>query len=98
MNQIIVSGRITDSIQSKKVKNALLKVSFVLAVDRNTNKTSIDKQKCDFIHIEALGKLAENIINYCEKGIMVIVKGQLHIDQTEKREYTKILADYIEFL
>ena len=60
------------------------------------------KEKIDFINCEAIGKHVENLCQYVTKGKAILIEGELNIEQYEKdgekRSYTKVKVDKLEFL
>ena len=102
MNKVIISGRLTrDSELSYIASTSTPKMSFSLAVERNYQKDKNNK-KVDFINCEMLGKHTENLSQYVTKGKQILVEGELNIDNYEKdgekRSYTKVKVDRLEFL
>ena len=102
MNKVIISGRLTrDSELSYIASTSTPKMSFSLAVERNYQKDKNNK-KVDFITCEMLGKHTENLCQYVTKGKQILVEGELNIDNYEKdgekRSYTKVKVDRLEFL
>ena len=102
MNKIIISGRLVrDSELSYIASTATPKISFTLAVERNYQKDKNNK-KVDFINCEQLGKHVENLCQYVTKGKQILVEGELNIDNYEKdgekRSFTKVKVDRLEFL
>ena len=102
MNKVIISGRLTrDSELSYIASTSTPKMSFSLAVERNYQKDKNNK-KVDFINCEMLGKHTENLCQYVTKGKQILVEGELNIDNYEKdgekRSYTKVKVDRLEFL
>ena len=102
MNRVIISGRLTrDSELSYIASTSTPKMSFSLAVERNYQKDKNNK-KVDFINMEMIGKHCENLCQYVTKGKAILVEGELNIDNYEKdgekRSYTKVKVDRLEFL
>ena len=102
MNKIIISGRLVrDAELSYIASTATPKISFTLAVERNYQKDKNNK-KVDFINCEQLGKHVENLCQYVTKGKQILVEGELNIDNYEKdgekRSFTKVKVDRLEFL
>ena len=102
MNKIIISGRLVrDSELSYIASTATPKISFTLAVERNYQKDKNNK-KVDFINCEQLGKHVENLCQYVTKGKQILVEGEVNIDNYEKdgekRSFTKVKVDRLEFL
>lgn len=95
MNQIIISGRITNNPELKVTANGKYVISFSLAVTR-------DKENTDFINCVAFGKTAELINQYTEKGNRIMVNGSLRVDNYEvdgKKQYrTYVLVSNIDII
>ena len=101
-NKIILTGRLTRDAELSFIPNTgTAKMTYTLAVERNYQKDKNNK-KVDFINCEAIGKHCENLAQYVTKGKLVLVEGELNIDQYEKegekRSYTKVKVDKLEFL
>ena len=102
MNKIILTGRTTKDAELGFIgTTGTPKMSFTLAVERNYQKDKNNK-KVDFINCEMLGKHTENLSQYITKGKAILVEGELNIEQYEKdgekRSYTKVKVDKLEFL
>ena len=102
MNKIILTGRLTKNAELSYLPSVgTPKISFSLAVERNYQKDKNNK-KVDFINCEMLGKHTENLTQYVTKGKAILVEGELNIEQYEKdgekRSYTKVKVDKLEFL
>ena len=102
MNKIILTGRTTRDAELSYLPGAgTPKMAFSLAVERNYQKDKNNK-KVDFINCEMLGKHTENLAQYITKGKAILVEGELNIEQYEKdgekRSYTKVKVDKLEFL
>ena len=103
MNKIILTGRLTKNAELSYLPSiGIPKMVFSLAVERNYQKDKNNKKKVDFINCEMLGKHTENLAQYITKGKAILVEGELNIEQYEKdgekRSYTKVKADKLEFL
>ena len=102
MNKIILTGRLTKDAELSFLPSVgISKINFSLAVERNYQKDKNNK-KVDFINCEMLGKHTENLCQYVTKGKLIAVDGELNIEQYEKdgekRSYTKVKVDKLEFL
>ena len=102
MNKVILVGRVVrDSELSYIASTATPKMNFSLAVERNYQKDKNNK-KVDFINCEMIGKHTENLCQYVTKGKQILVEGELNIDNYEKdgekRSFTKVKVDRLEFL
>jgi single-strand DNA-binding protein len=102
MNKIILTGRTTKNAELSYLPGVgVAKMTFTMAVDRNYQKDKNNK-KTDFINCEIIGKHTENLAQYVTKGKAILVEGELNIEQYEKdgekRSYTKVKVDKLEFL
>ena len=102
MNKIILTGRLTKDAELSFLPSVgIPKINFSLAVERNYQKDKNNK-KVDFINCEQIGKHTENLCQYVTKGKAILVEGELNIEQYEKdgekRSYTKVKVDKLEFL
>ena len=102
MNKIILTGRLTKDAELSFLPSVgISKINFSLAVERNYQKDKNNK-KVDFINCEMLGKHTGNLCQYVTKGKAILVEGELNIEQYEKngekRSYTKVKVDKLEFL
>ena len=102
MNKIILTGRTTKDAELSYLPGVgVAKMAFSLAVERNYQKDKNNK-KVDFINCEMLGKHTENLCQYVTKGKALLIEGELNIEQYEKdgerRSYTKVKVDKLEFL
>ena len=77
MNHVCLSGRMTKDPVLKTDRNGLPVVNFILAVNRN-------KEKTDFVPIVAWRTLAESICDCGFKGMSMSVSGHLRQDEYDK--------------
>ena len=102
MNKIILTGRLVKDAEIGFIgETGTPKMTFTLAVERNYQKDKNNK-KVDFINCEMLGQHTEKLCQYITKGKSLLIEGELNIDQytkdDEKRSYTKVKVDRLEFL
>ena len=102
MNKIIISGRLVRDAELGFIgATGTPKMTFTLAVERAYQKDKNNK-KVDFINCEMLGQHTEKLCQYVNKGKAILVEGELNIEQYEKngekRSYTKVKVDRLEFL
>ena len=102
MNKIIISGRLVRDAELGFIgATGTPKMTFSLAVERAYQKDKNNK-KVDFINCEMLGQHTEKLCQYVNKGKAILVEGELNIEQYEKngekRSYTKVKVDRLEFL
>ena len=103
MNKIILTGRTTKDAELGFIgATGTPKMTFTLAVERNYQKDKKNNKKVDFINCEMLGQYTEKLCQYVTKGKSILIEGELNIDQYEKdgekRSYTKVKVDRLEFL
>ncbi len=98
-NHVTLVGNLARDPEAKKCGEHT-KTSFVVAVSRDMKRNG--KTECDFIHVNAWGKLGEVCNDYLKKGKKVLVDGKLQISSyesdNEKKWFTEIIADNIRFL
>lgn len=97
MNLVALTGNIATDIELRQVGDTVV-TSINLAVRDNYKRDTTH-----FIRVEAWGKTAELLNQYCAKGSKIGVEGGLKVDRFEdkegnKREVTKVNANRIEFL
>ena len=102
MNKVVLTGRTTRDAELGFIgTTGTPKMSFTLAVERAYQKDKNNK-KVDFINCEMLGQHTEKLCQYVNKGKAILVEGELNIEQYEKngekRSYTKVKVDRLEFL
>ena len=97
MNLTVLTGNIATDIELREVGDTVV-TSINLAVRDNFKKDTTH-----FIRVEAWGKTAELLSQYCAKGSKIGVEGSLKVDKFKdkegnNREVTKVNANRIEFL
>ena len=102
MNKVILTGRACKDAELGFIgATGTPKMTFSLAVERAYQKDKNNK-KVDFINCEMLGQHTEKLCQYVNKGKAMLVEGELNIEQYEKngekRSYTKVKVDRLEFL
>ena len=102
MNKVILIGRLTKDIELRTTTTRINNVSFTLAVDRNF-KNSKGEREADFIQCVAWNKTAEILYNYCAKGSLVAVDGEIRTrnyqDNIGKRVYvTEVNVNSVQLL
>lgn len=101
MNIVCLTGRLTADIEVRYTQNQTAFCSFALAVDRG--KDSQGNKITDFIRCQAWSKTAEIMKQYCHKGMMIGVSGQIqtgsYTDKNgQKRNTTEVVVSRMEFL
>ncbi len=102
INNIVLVGRTTKTIELKQNKNGTPYVQFTLAVNR-PYKEEQGGQQADFITCVAWNKTAETLFNYVSKGTMIGVEGRLQVRNYENeagvRQYlSEVLVNRFTFL
>lgn len=97
MNITALTGFIATDIELRQVGDTVV-TSINLAV-----KDNFKKDTTHFIRVEAWGKTAELLNQYCAKGSKIGVEGSLKVDKFKdkegnNREVTKVNASRVEFL
>lgn len=98
MNNIILLGRATSSIELKQTQAGKSVANFSLAVKRPYTKDTTD-----FHTIVAWDKQAELISKYVKKGDQICIRGYLTTrtwtdNQGNKRYATEVVADEVSFV
>lgn len=101
LNQVILVGRLTSDLEIKEVNEQKV-ANFSVAVQRSY-KNADGVYEADFINCTAWNNVAINTAEYCHKGDLVGVKGNLTTDSYEdkegnKRYVTKVNVEKITFL
>lgn len=101
LNQVIIIGRLTSDLEIKEVNEQKV-ANFSVAVQRSY-KNADGVYEADFINCTAWNNVATNTAEYCHKGDLVGVKGNLTTDSYEdkegnKRYVTKVNVEKITFL
>ena len=97
MNLVAITGNIATDIELRNAGQSVV-TSINLAV-----KDDFKKDTTHFIKVEAWGKTAELLEQYCQKGSKIGIQGSLKVDKFQdkegnNREITKVNASRIEFL
>lgn len=92
LNQIVLVGRLTKT-EKLESENGISKIVITLAVPRSF-KNANGEYDTDSISCVLFGGVAENTIEYCQKGDLVGVKGRIQGDN----EKIEIVGERITFL
>ena len=102
MNNVVLIGRMVRDPELRFIPNSGTAVArFSLAVNREFKKEG--QPDADFFNIVVWGKSAENVANYCAKGKLVAVNGNLRNNNYEDKNGVKhynveVVANRVEFL
>ena len=102
LNNVVLVGRLVADPELKEVGKDGKVVNFTLAVARSY-KNAEGEYDTDFIQCNVWNQIAENMSEYCHKGDLVGVKGQLQSSSYEdkdgnKRYKTDVRVDKVTFL
>ena len=88
MNKCMFLGRFTKDLEIKHVGNEDLAIlNFTLAVDRKFKKEG--QPTADFLNFVAMGKPAEILTKYCEKGSMIAVSTRVQTRNWDDKDGNK---------
>ena len=101
MNNVMLIGRITKSLELRTNEAGTSKCQFTIAVQRRGAKEGT--QDVDFINVVAWNKLAENLAKYMDKGSLIGIEGSLRADNYTDRDgnnrtFNYVLAENIQYL
>ena len=101
MQTFTAIGRITKDLELRQTQSGVAVVRFTLAVDRQFKNANGEKET-DFLSCQAWRKTAELIGQYCAKGSLVGIQGEVRTGSYEKngqRVYTTdIMVNNVKFL
>lgn len=101
LNNITIMGRLTRDPELKYMQSGTGTINFTVAVDRDYKDNS-GNTPVDFIPVQFMGKQAETIANYFNKGSMIAVIGSMRINKYEKdgqkRDFTFVAGKSFSFI
>ncbi len=97
INRIVIEGRLTADPVKKTSKTGKDITTFSIA-----NSTDFGDKHVNFFFFFSWGKLGEVVIQYCKKGVNVIVDGVLRQDSVKSpdgqtKQYFSITVEKIRF-
>jgi single-strand DNA-binding protein len=105
LNKVMLMGNLTRDPEIKYTPKGTAIAEFGLAVNRNyTTESGEKREEVTFVDIEAFGRLAEIIGEYCKKGRPLFIEGRLKLDQWDdkqsgqKRSKLRVIADNMQLL
>ena len=105
LNKVMLMGNLTRDPEIKYTPKGTAIAQIGLAVNRNyTLENGEKREEVTFIDIEAYGRQAEVIGEYCKKGRPLYVEGRLKLDtwddkaSGQKRSKLKVILDGFQFL
>lgn len=104
-NKVILMGNLTRDPELRYTPKGTATAKIGLAVNRQWKSDSGEqKEEVTFIDIDAWGKQAEVIAQYCKKGSQLFVEGRLKLDTwddkaTGKKQYKlKVVLEGFSFI
>jgi len=99
MNKVLITGRVGKSIEVVSTKGGVAVAKFPLAVSRFVRG---GENATDWLNCVAFGKTAETLAQYVEKGVKILVEGNIKTGSYEakdgsKRYTTDIMVERFEF-
>lgn len=104
INKAILIGTLGRDPELRYLPNGNAVCSIALATDEGYKDRNTGQQinKTEWHRVEAFGRLAEIIAEYCKKGAKIYIEGKLRTDEYEKdgikRYATKIIANEMTML
>src|SRR3990167_1694281 len=87
INKSFIFGRVTVKPELKQIQSGSALTTFSLAVNRNwTGKDGQKHEEVEFIGITAWGRQAEVIVQYVEKGQLLLVEGRIHREEWKTKD------------
>jgi single-strand DNA-binding protein len=100
VNQVVLVGRLTRTPELKYANNDTAILNLSLAVNRSVKRGDKWEDEASFFDVSLIGKQAEALSRYLDKGKQVAVTGSLVQDRWEKdgvkRSRVKIQADSLQ--
>jgi single-strand DNA-binding protein len=98
-NQVLLMGRITKDLEIRVGKSDNVVLNFSIAI----NKKYLEKESVTFVNCVAFQKIAGVIAQYCKKGSLVFIDGEIgsrsYNDKNgELRYVTEVIVRTIQFL
>ena len=94
LNQVVIGGRLVKKPIVEENENGRKVATITLAVQRSY-KNAEDVYETDFIKCTLWNGIAENTVEYCDKGDLVGVKGRL---QCLSGSELQLIAEKVSFL
>ena len=102
LNQVVMVGRLVEKPIVEENENGIKVSEITLAVNRSF-KNAEGIYETDFIKCTLWNGIAENTVEYCNKGDIIGVKGRLETsvyekENGEKYRITSVVAEKVSFL
>jgi len=104
-NKVFLMGNLTRDPELRYTPKGQAVAKLGLAINRRyTTDTGEQREETTFVDIDAWGKQAEVISQYCKKGKPLFVEGRLKLDQWDdkttgqKRSALRVVLDGFQFI
>lgn len=98
LNQTIVVGRIVSEPELKETENGKKVTNLTIAVQRQFQNAN-GEYDTDFLDCVLWNGVAENTVNYCQKGDLIGIKGRLGSTYNDKGQHImELVAERVTFL
>lgn len=102
INRVVLTGRLTRDPELRNTATGASVANFTVAVD-NRQKNADGSRGTSFISCVAFTMLADTLMKYARKGMLVGVEGRLSQRSFERKDGTKgsvleVISDSVEFL
>jgi len=104
-NKVFLMGNLTRDPELRYTPKGQAVAKLGLAINRRyTTETGEQREETTFVDIDAWGKQAEVISQYCKKGKPLFVEGRLKLDQWDdkttgqKRSALRVVLDGFQFI
>jgi single-strand DNA-binding protein len=103
LNKVMLIGNLTSTPEVKQTSKGMSYTTIGLAINREWKDQSGEKKKeVAFIDVDFLGKQAEVLGKFLQKGSPLYVEGRLKLDQWEqdgnKRSKLKVVGESFQFI
>ncbi|MDP0500955.1 MAG: single-stranded DNA-binding protein [Verrucomicrobiota bacterium JB022] len=87
LNKVLLMGNLTRDPEKRVTPNGLTIVKLGMAVNRTfKSQDGQNREETTFVDIDAFGRQAEVIAQYCSKGRGLFVEGRLKLDQWQDQQ------------
>ena len=102
LNQVVLVGRIVQEPVLKQTEGGKKVTNITIAVPRSYKNVN-GEYDADYIPCILWTGIAENTVEYCNKGDLVGIRGRIQtriaeLDDNTKRQYVEVVAEKVTFL
>lgn len=103
-NKVYLMGNLTRDPELRYTPKGHATAKLAMAINRKFQVDGENREEVTFVDIDAWGKQAEAIAQYCKKGRPLFVEGRLKLDQWEdkttgqKRSALKVMLEHFQFI